>query len=69
MMIYYVKSGDIDSFAFAKNHRQAAIKIINSSKEEPDDFVIVNKKIITEENIDENVYFLTSSLSKKIILT
>lgn len=66
--MYNVKSGNINEFAFAKNHRQAAIKIINSSNEKPDIFVIVNKNKITAETCEENVYFLTESINKKVNL-
>ncbi len=67
-MLYYVKSGDISSSVFAKTHKQAAIKTINSSRDCPGVFVVVNEKEIIDKNMESNVYFCTDDIVRKMRL-
>jgi hypothetical protein len=61
-MLYYVRSGDVYVSLHAKNHRQAAIKTLDSASEDLGVCVVVSQTEINDENIDDNVYFLTDSI-------
>ena len=60
-MLYYVKSGDLDVSMNARNHKQAAIRAINSSGRSLGICVVVSKTLI-EDNHPDQVYFLTESI-------
>ena len=60
-MLYYVKSGDLDISTNARNHKQAAVRAVNSSERSLGICVIVSKTVI-EDNHPDQVYFLTESI-------
>ena len=64
-MLYYVRTGDIDTSMVAKNPRQAAVESIRRSGMEPGACVIVSEKTIGEKESDECSYFLTESLMEE----
>lgn len=61
-MLYYVKTGDIDTSMMAENPRQAAVETIRASRMEPGACVIVSEERIGEMDSDGHIYFLTDSI-------
>jgi hypothetical protein len=63
-MLYYVKSGNIDTSLYAKSPRQAAVKSISSFNDHNNlgICVIVSEKEILESEFEQQVYFLTSNI-------
>lgn len=61
-MLYYVRTGDIDTSTTASSPRQAAIQAIKYSEEMPGICVVVSEREITEEDADSHVFFLTESI-------
>lgn len=61
-MLYYVKTGLIDTSLHATSHRQAAVKALSKSREECGVCVVVSDREIEEDNAHRNVYFLTESI-------
>lgn len=64
-MLYYVRTGDIDTSMFAENPRQAAVESIRRSGMEPGACVIVSENVIGERGSDDCNYFLTDSLMEE----
>ena len=60
-MLYYVKTGDIEMSLVAKSHRQAAKKAVGDGSG-CGILVVVNEKEINDDNMEENIYFLTEDL-------
>jgi hypothetical protein len=61
-MIYYVKTGEVDTFVRAPNHRQAAIKALKGSDKNLGMCVMVNEREISECDHEGSVFFLTQSI-------
>lgn len=64
-MLYYIKTGDIDTSVVAENPRQAAVETIRSSGMEPGACVIVSEERISERDSDGHFYFLTDSIMEE----
>jgi hypothetical protein len=63
-MLYYVKSGEIDTSIRSKSHLQAAIDTLRNSDKELGICTIVSKTQI-EGDLSDNMYFLTDSILKE----
>lgn len=62
-MIYYVKTGQVDTSIEARNHRQAAVKALrNRDEKEFAVCVMVNEQISEDGVLDESVFFLTQNI-------
>lgn len=62
-MLYYVKSGEIDTSLHANSPRLAAIKTLSNIDHDILGIcVIVSEKEIFEDKLDQQVYFLTSNI-------
>lgn len=62
-MLYYVKTGSVDSSIHASSPRQAAIKTLSANN--LDDFgicTIVSGEEINEYNIESHIFFLTENI-------
>ena len=60
LMLYYVKTGDIDTSTDAKSHRHAAVKTLRFSNEKDLGLcVIVSEQQIVDEN---SICFLTDCI-------
>lgn len=66
-MRYYVKTGHVDTFLNAKSHKDAAIKTLETSKENFGICIIVSKKEINPENSSCEVYFLTEHILEECV--
>ena len=65
LMLYYVKSGDLDVSMNARNHKQAAIRALNLSERSLGVCVVVSKTAI-EDNHPDQVYFLTENILQEV---
>lgn len=63
-MLYYVRTGDIDTSTFANNPKQAAIQAIKYSEGVPGTCVVVSEKELVSEDVDSHVFFFTESIMK-----
>lgn len=61
-MLYYVRSGDVDTSVRASSHRQAAVKALKSSDKDFGMCVMVNLTKMSEEIQDDSVFFLTQNI-------
>jgi hypothetical protein len=62
-MLYYVKTGIVDSFICASGPKQAAIKILLMNEiEDLGMCTIVSKEEINEHNTDSHIFFLTENI-------
>lgn len=61
-MLYYVKTGDVDTSVRASSHRHAAVKALRQCGKDLGMCVVVNEREISEENHDSSVFFLTQSI-------
>lgn len=59
-MLYYVKTGDIDTSLHAENHKQAAIKTLGTSRDYG--FCVIVSEEEIDVNLSKHVYFLTDHL-------
>ena len=64
-MLYYVKSGDIDTSLSAKSHLQAALMSLKDRKDFGLCTIVSRREIIKEDGDDGHVYFLTDSILEK----
>lgn len=63
-MIYYVKTGDVDTCLSATSHFHAAQKAVGNGAD-CGICVIVSNKEINETNAESNVYFLTTNVTNR----
>ena len=65
LMLYYVKSGDLDVSTNARSYKQAAVRALNSSAKSLGICMIVSKTFIEDDHPDQ-VYFLTESILQEV---
>lgn len=62
-MLYYVRTGDINTSLNADNPKQAAVRIISSSdRSNLGIFTIVCGKKINIDSTDDHIFFLTDTI-------
>lgn len=61
-MIYYVKTGELDTSVKATSHREAAVMAIKGSNKGLGELVMVNEREMSEEMLDDSMFFLTDDI-------
>jgi hypothetical protein len=61
-MLYYIRTGDIHSSAWADTPRQAAVDTLRRSSEGCGELTIVSHEEIVDYESEENIFFLTESI-------
>jgi hypothetical protein len=62
-MLYYVKTGNIETLLRAESPRQAAMKMISiNNRSDLGVCTIVSQKSIDQSNTNDQIYFLTENI-------
>lgn len=61
-MIYYVKTGDLNSSVRATSHREAAVMALKGSEQGLGELVMVNGADRSYEITEDSVFFLTDDI-------
>jgi hypothetical protein len=67
-MLYYVRTGNVDTSVNASSHRQAALKAIKQSEQDLGMCVMVNEQEISEKTHGSSVFFLTQSILDECLM-